>query len=336
VPDELSELERLTRVWKDGGLTEEEFQARKAALSERRRVGGLPVAAAVTMVAAAFVLGYGARWLQDRSGSAGGALNSASATNSVLVTNSTTETQLVDPTPAEAFGIAFPSPDQQITVDGQSRHVRFAPGTVRRIGQNTYALVSLGTNLDDNSHAAQGFLAISYLGRFPNLQVIGQPFYASGSNGGFGAPPRVRWVDGLGERPVLEAISSGMGQGISTSSMDLFWLGETVDRVHQGLSNVEIHYDDSAAGNTPACTIDSRIAPDRNGRGGFTLRYSGSYTGQVAFTFTGLNWTPASAPPQLFSVCPPRPPAQPEAANTAAPPPPAPAPAPIPAPAPAQ
>lgn len=307
--DELTQLERLTRLWREGGLTDEEFAARKAALAEAPPTPPLPWPLLVSLAALALVLltalvvwfGHGLGRpapLSVADSAAPGAASAAASAAPALPTG-----PIAAPTTQAAFAVAYPTGKGEVSGANGAVHVAFAPFAVYRIGDNTFALVSKGRNLDDDSHVASGFFSIAYLAAAPQLALQGQPFVAAGSQGGFGAPPGLKLLSKLAASPVLQITSGGTGQGVVAEQADLVALGPTAGEVVVVAQGLPLSYDDGGTGAPQTCAITGKIVPGAVGKT-FTIAYSGSWTGKTLYRWTGARWEPQGGAPDLSAKCP--------------------------------
>jgi hypothetical protein len=290
--DRWSELEKLGRFRAEGLLTEAEFEAEKERLlakPRRQRLVVLWISLGLLAAVAVFAL-----WrLTDISS------EKKVAVSEPPVSAAVAQAPREAPTLAQAFALAFPTPKRRVTIDGETTAVRFSPHSLFRLSPDTYVLLSRGKNLDDDSHAAGGFYAVTYLGFLPQLAIEGETFIAPGSLGGWGQPPELKIVTGLLARPVVQVTNGGSGQGLTVTAVDLVWLGEKASDVHVAAEDIEVSYDDLGADGS--CEIKGRLATAPGDA--FKVIYTGSYKAEVVYR-KGLARYQTPSPLELYSVCP--------------------------------
>lgn len=201
-----------------------------------------------------------------------------------------------------AFSIVYPIGQALVTIDGEAINVRFSPIALVRLDRSTMVLVSGGQNLDQNCHGCTGFFSIAYLGSHPGWTVEGSPYLGMGQTGGWGTPPEIAIIRSLSPEPMVLVRSGQSGQGSTESWGRLVRLGPTIDAVSVALDRFDISYDND--GSAADCSIKGKIIPGKRGRS-FTIRYTGTYRGDVIYTSSGGPFTPVGGPPRdLWKRCP--------------------------------
>lgn len=300
--DNLGQLERLTKVWRDGGLTDEEFQARKAALlaPPRRLPWAIPVAGAVVVFVGATTAAL--IWRNTPTPVTANTATKAVPTLTSPV-NPAPRVGAPAPTSAEAFAIVYPTAKAAVEWQGQTYHVKFRPEAIYDLGADTFALISVGQNLDESYHAARGFFSVAYFGNYPALAMEGAPFVGVGSQGGWGNPPTTRLLRNISGRPLLEIESSQLGQGETETWADLVVLGATINDVTAVAAGLDLAYDNSGAGTGTVCSIDGRVVPVSKDNS-FAIAYRGSYRGRVIYKWQSFQWKRQGSAADLYTFCP--------------------------------
>lgn len=193
------------------------------------------------------------------------------------------------PSKAEAFALVYPQPDQPVRVNGETSKARFSPAAVYPLGNDLFALVSLGKNKADG-HANDGFYSVAYLRASPTLQKVGEPFVGSASNGGFGEPPEVSLNTRISAVPTLVVQSSYRTQGEQAISVDLVRLGDRPALVAQDIPVLEDNSDAFPDPKDPEVRkveghIKAGVKDDA-----FAVVYRGSFNGAVVWRWDGARW----------------------------------------------
>jgi len=312
--DHLERLERLAKLRADGALTEQEYAAQKAAVlsagaprGEAQIVGQDPRPSktwlwlGVAILVGVAILAAGYRLLVKRSPTTAPPAASSPAT-SAATAPSKAAAEPPDLTKEEAFRIVYPTGKAVAKFDDESIHVRFSPIALVRLDASTLVLISGGQNLDQDCHGCTGFFSIAYLGAAPGWTVEGVPYVGIGQTGGFGSPPEIAIIRSLSSEPLVFVRSGQSGQGSTETWGQLVRLGPTIHDVSIALDRFDVSYDND--GGSADCSIEGKIVPGKRGQS-FTIRYTGTFSGDVAYTSSGGSYTPVGGPPRdLWKRCP--------------------------------
>lgn len=211
------------------------------------------------------------------------------------------------PSLRQAFAAAYPKPIQRVkTGDADSDRMRFSPLLLVAIGPGRYALVSKARNLDHTCHGCSGGYGVAYLkvaGRGLGLEA--PPFAEADSEGGFGAPPRLDIVSGLGSPPVLRVSGNHEGMGALESWQSLVRLGPDARAVKVGATlPVGLRVTDPE--NHVTCAIAATLQANAKDQS-FTLRYTGRLKREVHYSWAAGRWTAPNAVADveaLYDACP--------------------------------
>lgn len=209
------------------------------------------------------------------------------------------------PSLAAAFKVVYPQPVVDISRDGRTYRVHFKPVLVQRISNDTFALVSAGTDpagafdQPNGFHADSGYATIAYLAARPVLALQGKPYLITGSDGGWGQPPGLRLDNSLNTMPVLEVTSGYFDWGEGDDQVELYRLGRTIDAVGPISDTIPIRI------TKDACDVEGTIKPVTPDKV-FEVRYSGTHHGPQRYVFSQGSWTADPPLPDegLISLCP--------------------------------
>lgn len=301
--EDIAEIEKLAHLRKIGALTEEEFQERKRRALGRERNRTRWILAAIIGVLCAAGLAWSYVSFRTKPAALPVAPTAGLAVAQFPKVPATAQLKsdpvgVPPPALADAFAAAYPSPKVKLNFNGRQELVKFSPKTLVQMDASTFVLVSSGENTTEDCHACSGYYSLAYLGLYPELQVEGEIFTGSGTQGGWGNPPELQITKRLGPLPLLVVTSGYMGQGTIIESISVVNIGRKFSEAHVVVSGIETSYDDS--GNYGNCSITGTLKPLRYGET-FAISYTGTWSGRSVFS---LSDTAKEDGLELYSHCP--------------------------------